>query len=142
VEKKMADLPKNMDELRAIVKGKSDADILAALKGQEAAGLDMIFSQLPSRLDTVKAGNQSAVFQFDIDTPAGLQVNHVVVEAGKATSVKGPAPKAKVTLKSSLPVFLRMTIGELDGQKAFMSGQLKVSGDVMFSRNFAIWFKP
>lgn len=137
----MADLPKSQDELRAAIKGKSDADILALFKGAEETGLDMIFNAMPSRFDAAKAGNQSAVFQFDVDTPAGLKVNHVIVEGGKASVVKGPAPKAKVTLKSNLAVFLRMMSGELDGQKAFMSGQLKVSGDVMFSRNVAIWFK-
>jgi putative sterol carrier protein len=141
VEKKMADLPKNREELQAATKGKPDADILAMAKGNEENVIDMILNAMPARFDAAKAGNQSAVFQFDVDTPAGLKTNQVAVEAGKVSIVKGATQKPKVTLKCGLPVFIRMMSGELDGQKAFMSGQLKVSGDVMFSRNVAIWFK-
>ena len=36
-----------------------------------------------------------------------------------------------------LPNFLRLMIGELDGMQAFMSGKLKVSGDIMVSQNIA-----
>ena len=137
----MADLPKTQEELRAAVKGKSDADVLALFQGQEELAIETILNAMPPRLDAAKAGNQSAIFQWDIDTPAGLKQNQVVVEGGKATIVKGPAVKAKSILKCGLPTFCRMISGELDGQKAFMSGQLKISGDVMFSRNIQGWFK-
>ena len=40
-----------------------------------------------------------------------------------------------------LPNFLRLMIGELDVMQAFMSGKLKVSGDIMFSQNIASLFK-
>jgi len=33
------------------------------------------------------------------------------------------------------------TIGELNGMQAFMSGKLKVSGDIFFSQSIASWFK-
>jgi len=138
----MANLPTNSEELRAAVKGKSDADILALVKDQEVAAVQTVFDIMPTRFDAAKAGNQNAVFQFDLDTPAGMQQHHVIVEAGKVQTVKGPAPKAKCILKCNLPTFFRMMSGELDGQKAFMSGVLKISGDVMFSRNIQIWFKP
>jgi putative sterol carrier protein len=141
VEKKMADLPTSIDGLRNLVKGKSDADIIASVKGEEEAAINAILDAMPANFVAAKAGNQAAIFQFDVDTPAGIKQNQVVVEGGKASIVKGPAAKAKCVLKCNLPTFFRMVAGELDGQKAFMSGQLKISGDVMFSRNFQIWFK-
>jgi hypothetical protein len=91
VEKKMADLPKNREELQAATKGKPDADILAMAKGNEENVIDMILNAMPARFDAAKAGNQSAVFQFDVDTPAGLKTNQVAVEAGKVSIVKGHA---------------------------------------------------
>jgi putative sterol carrier protein len=137
----MADLPKTQDEFRAAVKGKADADILALFKGTEEGAIDAVLNQMPAHFDAAKAGNQAATFQFDVDTPAGLKVYQLIVEGGKAKVEKGPAAKAKCTLKCGLPTFLRMMSGEIDGQKAFMSGQLKISGDVMFSRNITVWFK-
>jgi len=137
----MANLPSNRQELREAIKGKADADILAAAKGNEEAYIEGVLNAMPSVFDAAKAGGQSAIFQYDIDTPVGIRQYQVIVEAGKCTVQKGPAVKAKCTLKCNMPNFLRIMSGELDGQKAFMSGVLKISGDVMFSRNMTIWFK-
>ena len=41
----------------------------------------------------------------------------------------------------SMPNFVRLMAGLLDAMQAFMNGQLKVSGDVMFSQNVGNWFK-
>ena len=137
----MANLPTNRTELRELVKGKSDADIIAGCAGNEESYIEGILNAMPGVFDAAKAGGQSAIFQYDIDTPAGLKQYQIIVEAGKCTIQKGPAAKAKCTLKSNLPTFLRIMAGDLDGQKAFMSGVLKISGDVMFSRNMTLWFK-
>jgi putative sterol carrier protein len=137
----MANLPTNRSELRDIVKGKADADILAGAKGNEEAYIEGILNAMPGVFDAAKAGNQAATFQYDIDTPVGMKQYQIIVEGGKCTIAKGPAGKAKCTLKSNLPTFLRIMSGDLDGQKAFMSGVLKISGDVMFSRNMTLWFK-
>lgn len=48
---------------------------------------------------------------------------------------------ARVTLKLNLPNFIRMMAEELNGMTAFMTGKLKISGDIMFSQNLSKWFK-
>ena len=45
-----------------------------------------------------------------------------------------------MTLGQSLPDFLRFIAGELDGMQAFMSGKLRLSGDLMFAQNMQRWF--
>ena len=45
-----------------------------------------------------------------------------------------------MTLGLSLPDFLRLILGSLDGMQAFMSGKLKIGGDVMLAQVMQSWF--
>jgi putative sterol carrier protein len=63
------------------------------------------------------------------------------VDNGTCSIEKGAPDEPRVTLAINLPNFVRLVTGELDGMKAFTSGQLKITGDIMFSRNLALWFK-
>jgi putative sterol carrier protein len=45
-----------------------------------------------------------------------------------------------VTLGMALPDFLRFITGKLDGMQAFMSGKLKLAGDMMFAQTMQTWF--
>ena len=40
----------------------------------------------------------------------------------------------------ALPDFLRFLTGQLDGMQAFMTGKLKLSGDMMFAQSMQAWF--
>ena len=53
----------------------------------------------------------------------------------------GAADAPKVTLGMSLPNFMRFIAGKLDGMQAFMSGQLKLGGDMMFATMMQAWFE-
>jgi putative sterol carrier protein len=37
--------------------------------------------------------------------------------------------------------FLRLIAGKLNGMQAFMTGKLKVSGDLFFAQTFQGWFE-
>jgi putative sterol carrier protein len=45
-----------------------------------------------------------------------------------------------VTLGLSLPDFLRLILGQLDGMQAFMGGKLKLSGEIMLAQTMQSWF--
>lgn len=47
----------------------------------------------------------------------------------------------RVTLAMNLPNYIRMMAEELNGMAAFMTGKLKISGDIMFSQHLSKWFK-
>ena len=91
--------------------------------------------------DPSAAAGQSAVMQYDLDTPGGLVSYQLKVDSGTCTLEKGTSGTPRVTLGLSLPDFLRLLAGELDPTQAFTSGQLKISGDLMFSQNLGTWFK-
>ena len=42
---------------------------------------------------------------------------------------EGPAAKPDLVIKTPADVWLKISQGEMDGQKAFMAGQYKVTGD-------------
>jgi putative sterol carrier protein len=45
-----------------------------------------------------------------------------------------------VTAQIALPTFMRMPTGALDPMMAFMSGELKVRGDLMVAQQMQGWF--
>ena len=136
VEKKMT-----KEEFEQWVKGKSDEELLADVKGQEDVFLDGIFDAMKMSFDPVVASGQKAVIQYDVNTPVGVKSYQLKVENDSCTVMKEGLEKARVTLVMKLTDFLRMMARELNGMQAYMTGKLKVSGDMMFSQNLSKWFK-
>src|SRR5262249_47466622 len=79
--------------------------------------------ELPAKIATV--------FQFKLKTPEAAWV--VDLKSGKGSVTEGTAT-ADVTLELSDDDFLAMTTGAADAQKLFMSGKLKISGNIMASQ--------
>lgn len=136
VEKQMT-----KEEFQQWVKGKSDEELLAGVQGQEDAFLDGIFDAMKMSFDPVVASGQKAVIQYDVNTPVGVKSYQLKVENDSCTVMKEGLEKARVTLVMKLTDFLRMMARELNGMQAYMTGKLKVSGDMMFSQNLSKWFK-
>jgi putative sterol carrier protein len=126
---------------RAMIKDKSDEEILTTVKGNEEAVLDGIFDAMKGAFDPSAAAGQSAVMQYDLDAPHGLVSYQLKVDNGTCEVDKAASGEPRVTMGLSLPDFLRMLAGELDPMMAFTSGKLKITGDIMFSQNLGTWFK-
>jgi putative sterol carrier protein len=130
------------EELKALIEGKSDDDINNALKeGGVDAALDKVFEGMVEAFLPAKAGGQSAVIQYDVNTPDGKKSYQLKVADGKAQCLKGSPESARVTLALAAPDFLRLVTGKLNGQTAFFQGKLKLSGDMMFAQTMQSWFK-
>ncbi|KAF2091073.1 sterol-binding-like protein [Saccharata proteae CBS 121410] len=100
-----------------------------------SAAFDDIASALSTdadRKDAIKKGG--AVFAFTLKNKAG-ETDSWYIDLKKTGEVgKGSAPeggKADVTLLLSDDDFAKLTSGKANAQKLFMSGKLKVKGDVM-----------
>jgi len=137
----MAEENMSPEAFQEMVKGKSDEELLAGFKGSEEQVLDGTFDSMKDAFDPSKAAGITAIIQYDIDTPNGLMCYRLKIDNGTCSIEKGAANDPRVTLALNLPNFVRLMTGELDGMQAFMSGKLKVSGDIMFSQNIASWFK-
>jgi putative sterol carrier protein len=136
----MADIG-SRDELAAMIEGKSDDEINAGVAelGTEKV-LGQIFDYMAGRFQPERAGNQSAVIGWDITSPEGTHSYQFNVADGACTVVQGNPEPARVTLGMALPDFLRFLTGKLDGMQAFMTGKLKLTGDMMFAQSMQAWF--
>lgn len=81
--------------------------------------------ELPKR-DTSKAAGLTATYKFDI-TGAGIWV--VKVDNGKLKISEGDGD-AQCTVTVAAEDFDQITDGKLNPQMAFMSGKLKIAGDM------------
>ncbi|HYV57868.1 MAG TPA: SCP2 sterol-binding domain-containing protein, partial [Candidatus Nitrosopolaris sp.] len=66
---------------------------------------------------------------------------YVSIKDGKAEVVKGKAPAPNMTLSMSAQDYVDMIMGKLNGQMAFMSGKLKISGDMGLAMKMQSLFK-
>lgn len=128
------------EEFKAMVKGRSDEEILGGIRGNEDSLLDGLFDSMKEAFVPAAASGQAAVIQYDIDTPAGGRSYQISVGNGGCAIMKQGKETPRVTLAMNLPNFIRMMAEELNGMAAFMTGKLKISGDIMFSQNLSKWF--
>ena len=137
----MTEATMSPEEFNQLFSSKTDEEILTLAAGNEETLLDGLFDSMKVAFDPSKATGQAAVIQYDIDSPAGKLKYQLNIAEGNCEVLKGPANDPRVTLALSLPNFLRMMTGELNGMQAFTSGKLKISGDLMFSQVLSTWFK-
>ncbi|HEV8306208.1 MAG TPA: SCP2 sterol-binding domain-containing protein [Methylomirabilota bacterium] len=97
------------------------------------------FDAMPSRFKPDRAQGVKAVIQYDI-TGEGGGTYHVDIADGKCSVQPGPAPTPTLTLTMAAPDWLDMTAGKLNGQMAFMSGKLKLKGDMGLAMKLAGMF--
>ena len=84
------------------------------------------FETLESRVDPAKAAGLTASYRFVIDGSGTWTVD---VDDGKVTVTENGAD-ADVTISSSSETFLKIANGEQNPTAAYMSGKLKVKGDM------------
>ena len=84
------------------------------------------FETLESRVDPSKAGGLTASYGFKIE---GAGTWHVDVDDGKVT-VTEDGGDADCTISTSAETFMKIANGEQNPTAAYMSGKLKVKGDM------------
>lgn len=97
-----------------------------------SAAFDAINSALSSekdKKDAIKQGN--AIFAFTLKNKAGETESWNIDLKNKGEVSKGLGEKPTVTLSLSDDDFGKLVDGKANAQRLFMSGKLKVKGDVM-----------
>lgn len=129
------------EQFTEMVKAASDSDIETGIRGAGVnAVLDRIFEGMQERFLPEKAKGITAdivwvVTDQDKEFPYTLKIND-----GTAAVEKGKSASPRVTLTAALVPFLRLISGQENGVQLFMSGKLKVAGDLMFSQQVQTFF--
>jgi putative sterol carrier protein len=87
------------------------------------------FDQMPGRFRPDRATGTTAVVQYDIAGEGG-GTWHAVIRDGTCAVNAGPAATPSLTLSMSAQDWIDMTTGKQNPQMLFMSGRLKLKGDM------------
>jgi putative sterol carrier protein len=87
------------------------------------------FEAMASRFRADKSAGTSAVIQYDVSGEGG-GTWHAVIKDGSCSVKSGPGTSPNLTLQISAQDWLDMLSGKQSGQMLFMSGKLKVKGDM------------
>lgn len=88
-----------------------------------------IFAAMPSRFQKEAAKGLDAVYQFDLSGDGGGKW-HVIIKSETCEVKEGPAASPSITISMAAQDYVDMTTGKLNGQVAFMSGKLRIAGDM------------
>ena len=94
-----------------------------------AESVEAFFNELPNRVDPNKIAGINATYQFNITGDNGGEWA-VKLADGKAEVTKGQAENPNITLTTSDENWMAITNGSLSGQTAFLTGKLKIQGDM------------
>lgn len=87
------------------------------------------FAELSKEIDTEKVKDITATFQWDITGEGGGKW-HVKLEGGNVEIAEGETDDPNITITVSAPDWLDVASGKLNGQMAFMTGKIKIQGDM------------
>jgi putative sterol carrier protein len=96
------------------------------VSGAMSDSVAAFFQELPNRADPAKTGGMNNSYVFDID---GAGTWTVRVTDGAVTVDEGDMG-GDVTISTSAEVFEKIVAGQQNPTAAYMSGKLKVKGDM------------
>jgi putative sterol carrier protein len=122
-----------------LVKSADDERIVEAI---HAGGTERSLEQILSGMtDSYKGGNHDADIQWVVTDDGTEHRGVLAVHDGKAEARPGEADSPKVTLATDLVSFVKMIAGVSNGTSLFMSGKLKLAGDMMFAMQIESMFE-
>jgi putative sterol carrier protein len=87
------------------------------------------FDTASSRFKKEAAKGLNAAYQFDLSGDGGGKWN-IAIKDEQCEVKEGQASSPNITLTMAAKDYLDMINGKLNGQMAFMTGKLKISGDM------------
>lgn len=94
-----------------------------------------LLNRLPDVLDSEAAGDTSAVIEYRLAEPM-----HQVLAGGTLQTIDGPAPAPDVTVAMRDDDLVALFRGELSPMVAFMTGRLRITGDVGLAQRLVTLF--
>jgi len=88
-----------------------------------------VFDSSESRFKKDAAKGLNAVYQFDLSGDGGGKW-HIIINSDQCQAKEGAHPSPNITLSMTAQDYLDMMNGKLNGQMAFMTGKLRIAGDM------------
>jgi len=133
-------------QLAAMVAEVSDEQLAEAMSnpGGRKLVLDEVFKRMADHVEPSQIDAIDAVVHFRItDAPGGGDdVYEVTIKDGAvAVSEEPTTDRPKVAISTGPVHFLKLVTGQRSGPVLFMTGKLKLEGDVMFASRMTSFFR-
>jgi putative sterol carrier protein len=129
-------------QLAEAVKGMSDEELATTIKDM---GIDEtlrnIFEGMRDSFKPDAAKDVSATVQYDVTTDDGVKQWSVNFDNGTCTVNEGAASNPRLTMSLGLVDFIRLIFNQAQGPQLFMSGKLKLQGDMMWAMQMQNYFE-
>ena len=99
-----------------------------------------VFDKVSQAFNADAAKGLDAIFQFDITGENG-GIWHVAVRNGVCEVQQGKAASPTVTLTMASDTWLGMVNKQINGIQAFMTGKLKLNGDMLLAQRIPDLFR-
>jgi putative sterol carrier protein len=131
------------EEVAGAISSITDEQLREALGGpQREAIIGEVFRRMEAHFKPGGAAGVDAVIHWKImgGPDGGIDHYEVVLRDGACTTSKAPQHEPRVTLALDGVDFMRLVTGNAAGPMLFMSGKLKIEGDLMFSTQIQSMF--
>ncbi len=105
-----------------------------------AAAIKEIFQQMPAFINADAAKGMNSVIQFNLSGDGGGNY-YVEIKDGAASVSEGSHASPNMTMTLAASDYVDLISGKLNGQMAFMSGKLKIAGDMSLAMKMQTLFK-
>ena len=129
-----------MADLAELTNG-SDDEIAGRLHdaGTEQV-LDAVFEGMRERFQPDKAAGVDATLQWLITDDGTEHPYTLTVKDGTISTERGQADSPKVTLTTDAVSFAKLMAGKAVGPQLYMTGKLKINGDLMLAQRMTSFF--
>jgi putative sterol carrier protein len=132
----------DQQDLAALVRDLPDEEITRLVeKAGVKATLDRLFTLMAEAFDPEQAAGRSAATQWEVSAGGKTFTYHLTIDAGTCQAGSGPVPSPRITMAQEVSDFIRFMAGQTNAVTAFMTGRMKVSGDVMFGPTLESFFR-
>jgi putative sterol carrier protein len=132
-------------QLAKLVAGATDEELAQGMadEANRKGTLDEIFRRMAEHVNADRAKGVSAVIHWKIlDRPdGGYDHYEVVLDDGSCSVSDTPGADPRVTFKVKPVDYLKLVSGVQAGPVLFMTGKLKIEGDLMFASQVAGYFQ-
>lgn len=91
--------------------------------------VSQFFGELSGKVNPAKIAGMNATYQFNVTGDGGGNWNVKIADGAAAVS-EGTAETPSITITASDENWLNIVNGKLSGQTAFLTGKLKIQGDM------------
>lgn len=123
------------EQFASLVGSATDEQIESTVRGVGTERvLDRIFQGMQERFLPERAQGVDAVIQWVVTDEGQDHPYTATIGDGACRIERGRADSPRVTLTAPLAAFAKLVTGKAQGPALFMTGKLKVSGDLMFAQ--------